>query len=252
MYRYALSMALLGGFALPAQALVTVESMTITGGTLEVTAPDGVSMFGILNLIPGSAATVDDGLLNGVIDADGHHGSPSNPVVTTTLLDIPVLGYFAHSAVTCNAGCSEMITIHDPDPNAITMTGPWAPEISADFSGFFVDFNGNQFLQGGTATGTANWIAYPTAEGHGGIFDFTLSWSAYNAQGPFEGLTGHWTLTGTAVMAVPEAESWALMLAGLGLVGAVTRRRHRNPDCSQTSAGQAFTREHSNQCKLAL
>lgn len=93
------------------------------------------------------------------------------------------------------------------------------------FSGFFVDFNGNKILQGGTATGTGNWIKIPTVEGGAGLFDFELSWSAYNSQGPFQGMTGHWTLTGTAVTAVPEADTYAMLLAGLGLVGMAARRQ---------------------------
>jgi hypothetical protein len=35
------------------------------------------------------------------------------------------------------------------------------------------------------------------------------------------------TLTGTAVAAVPEPETFAMLLAGLGLIGALTRRRNR-------------------------
>jgi hypothetical protein len=224
MYRSALCIALLGSISLSAQAF-SVESMTLTGGSLNITDPSGNSISGPLSLAPGAAATVTDGTINGVIDADGHHGSVSNPVLTTDLLGITVFGYFAHSAATPDTNAT-MITIHDPDPDAISMSGtPWDYLISADFSGFFVDFNGNKILQGGTATGTGNWIVIPTVEGGQGVFDFALSWSAYNAQGPFLGLTGNWTLTGTAVTAVPEANTYALMLAGLGLVGFAARRR---------------------------
>lgn len=222
MYRNTLSLILLACLSLPAHAVLSVERIIISSGTLEVTDPQGYS-FGMLELAPGSAATADDGLFNGVIDADGHHGSPSNPVVTTTFLGVPTYGYFAHSAVTCNADCSALVTVLDPDPGAISMSGPWGPAISADFSGFFVDFNGNHILQGGTAAGT--WSNLALMDDGSATFDFTLYWSAYNAQGPFLGMTGHWTLTGTAVMAVPETETWGLMVAGLSLVGAATRRR---------------------------
>ena len=34
-----------------------------------------------------------------------------------------------------------------------------------------------------------------------------------------------WAVRDGDVVAVPEAESWAMLLAGLGLVGAATRRR---------------------------
>lgn len=225
MYKSALCMALLSGISLSAQAL-SVESMTITGGSVSFTDPSGIPALGPVSLAPGSAATVDDGLLNGVIDADGVHGSASTSVVSALLLGTALHGYFTHSELTCDWNCNSMITVSDPDPDAISMNGtPWDPVISADFSGFFVDFNGNKFLQGGTATGTGSWIVVPTVEGSPGLFDFTLNWSAYNAQGPFQGMTGQWTLTGTAVTAVPEAEIHALMLAGLALVGAAAQRR---------------------------
>lgn len=227
MYKAAICIALLGSISLSAQAF-SVEGMTITGGSLSITDSYGDDVFGTLSLVPGSAATVNDGLLDGVVDADGLHGSTADPVVTTLLLGVPVYGYFAHSVTTPDTN-STMVTVLDPDPDAISMSGsPWDPVISADFSGFFVDFNGNKILQGGTATGTGTWTVIPTVEGGAGQFDFELSWSAYNAQGPFQGLTGHWTLTGTAVTAVPEAETYGLMLAGLALVGMTTRRR-RSP-----------------------
>lgn len=228
MYKRVLCIAALSSMSLSAQAF-SVESLTITGGSLNMTDPQGSSPFDApLTLTPGPAATLDDGLLNGVIDADGEHGSSANPVVSTLLLGTSVYGYFAHSATTCNSGCTSMITLHDPDPDAITMSGtPWEPVISADFSGFFVDFNGHTMLQGGTATGTGSWIVFPTVEGGESQFSFELSWSALVEQGPFQGMTGHWALTGTAVTAVPEAKTHALMLAGLGLVGMAARRRRR-------------------------
>lgn len=242
MYKAAICIALLGSISLSAQAF-SVEGMTITGGSLSITDPYGNDMLGTLSFAPGSAATVNDGLLDGVIDADGLHGSTAAPVVTTLLLGVPVYGYFAHSELTCNAGCSSMITVYDPDPDAISMSGsPWDPVISADFSGFFVDFNGNKILQGGIATGTGAWTVIPTVEGGAGEFDFELRWSAYNAQGPFQGLTSHWTLTGTAVTAVPEAETSALMLAGLALVGLAAGRRRKGGLAQSTQRKEKLKR----------
>ena len=67
----------------------------------------------------------------------------------------------------------------------------------------------------------------PAVEGGSGIYNFTLHWSLLNADGPFQGYTSDWVLTGTAVAVVPEPEAYALMLAGLGLIaGAVRRRRN--------------------------
>jgi hypothetical protein len=88
-------MTLLGTLCLPAQAAtLAVESMTITG------ASDWTSVNGfptLVNLTPGPAATLDDGVINSVIDADGHHGNPSNPVVSG-VFSAPLNGFFAHSA----------------------------------------------------------------------------------------------------------------------------------------------------------
>jgi hypothetical protein len=224
MYKSTLCLALLSSIPLSAQAF-SVESITITGGTLSITDPFGMPLSETMALTPGPAATVSDGLLNGVIDADGQHGSVSNPVVSTPFFGQTVAGYFAHSALACD-GCGSEALLHDPDPDAISMNGsPWDPVITADFSGFFVDFQGNRILQGGTATGWGSWIAIPVVEGGEGLFSFELSWSSLVLEGPFAGMTGHWMLTGTAVTAVPEAETYALMLAGLGLVGVAARRR---------------------------
>jgi hypothetical protein len=74
----------------------------------------------------------------------------------------------------------------------------------------------------------SNWPYTPVgatlAEG------FAISNPAYD---PGSGLwhpalrNGDWTLVTTGVTAVPEPETWAMLLAGLGIVGAVARRRRK-------------------------
>lgn len=54
---------------------------------------------------------------------------------------------------------------------------------------------------------------------------FSMSWNTTISGGSFDGQTAYWTFNGVAA-AVPEASTYGMMLAGLGLVGfAVSRRR---------------------------
>jgi hypothetical protein len=219
-----LSVLLVSIFASPAHALTT-ESLTITGGSM--TMYNESNSFGSVPILPGPSNTLDDGLVNGAVDADGLHGSPASPVTTFMFLGTPWKTFFAHSVQTpwtCNPDCT--LNIADPEPGAITVTGtPWDPAITADFSGFFTEWNGNLFRQGGQATGTGNWIVMPTPEGGTGLYNFSLQWSTYHDFGPFQGFTSDWVLNGTAVAVVPEPATYAMMLAGLGLVAGIARRR---------------------------
>lgn len=203
----------------------TTEAITITGGTFTLSTSSDT--FGAVPVLAGPSNTLDDGVIDGMVDADGLHGSAASPVTTFEFLGISWNTFFAHGVETsgaCNPTCS-LISIVDPEPGAITVTGtPWDPVITADFSGFFTEWNGNRFWQGGQATGTGEWIIQPTVEAGSGIYNFTLHWSLVNPAGPFQGLTSDWVLTGTAVAVVPEPETYALMLAGLGLVGCAARR----------------------------
>jgi hypothetical protein len=212
-----LSMAVSPAFAF------TTEAITITGGTFTLSDPY-LGNFGSVSILPGPANTLNDGLINGSVDADGLHGSEINPVITFDFLGINMNGFFAHSVETCNFDCTSMITINDPDPGAITVTGiPWGP-ITADFSGFFVEWNGNRFLEGGQATGTGNLIAVTSPPEGGGpgfaLYDISLHWSLVNPSGPFQGFTSDWVLTGTAMANLSQvpvpAAAWFF---GSGLIG---------------------------------
>jgi hypothetical protein len=221
--------ALLVSMAVSPAYAWTNESITITGGTF--TLSDLSNTFGAVPVLAGPSNTLDDEMLNGMVDADGLHGSESSPVTTFEFLGISWNTFFAHSVETlvppCEPTCT-LVTIVDPDSGAITMNGtPWDPVITADFSGFFTEWNGNRFRQGGQATGSGEWIIQPTVEGGSGIYNFTLHWSLVNAEGPFQGMTSDWVLTGTVVAVVPEPEAYTLILVGLGLIaGAVRMRRN--------------------------
>lgn len=211
--------------ATPAHAWTT-ESLTITGGSM--TMHNGVDSFGSVAILPGQSNTLDDNIVNGAVDTDGLHGSPASPVTTFQFLGIAWNTFFAHSMQTpwtCDPECT--LEVADPEPGAVTVTGTaWDPMISADLSGFFTEWNGNIIWQGGQATGTGSWAIVPPPEAGTGLYNFSLQWSVYHDAGPFQGFTSDWVLTGTAVAVVPEPETYAMMLAGLGLLaGAALRRR---------------------------
>lgn len=89
-----------------------------------------------------------------------------------------------------------------------------AGTISVDLSSWTAYWNGTNFNQGtSTATGTYDSVT--------GAYD--IGWASTVVGGPFDGQTGAWTLQGVA--AVPEASTYGMMLAGLGLVGFAVRRR---------------------------
>lgn len=90
---------------------------------------------------------------------------------------------------------------------------------TVDLSGFSPGWSVNAYLQGGIATGTAAWPTLPLGAGLA-IFSFNVGWAHDTTQ---------WNLTGAGmVMMVPEAETWTMMLAGLGLVGSMANARHHS------------------------
>lgn len=104
-------------------------------------------------------------------------------------------------------------------------------------------FSGDQFtiVANGNTLGTTS---FPIAQGasEDPIFDAATVWNDSRfSKGSWNLAAGSYTITGTAtlsaldsgmgylsVTAVPEPESYAMLLAGLGLMGAITRRRNRN------------------------
>jgi hypothetical protein len=104
-------------------------------------------------------------------------------------------------------------------------------------------FSGDQFsiFANGSALGLTS---APVAQGalEDPVFDAAAAWSDTRfSHGSWNLAAGSYTITGTAaispfdagigymsITAVPEADSYAMLLAGLGLMGVIARRRNRN------------------------
>jgi len=99
-------------------------------------------------------------------------------------------------------------------------------------------FSGDQFtiFANGASLGLTST---PVAQSVDQQFDAPIAWNnARWSKGSWNLAAGTYTITGIAtlspydggygamsVVAVPEPESWAMLLAGLGMVGAIARRR---------------------------
>ena len=108
-------------------------------------------------------------------------------------------------------------------------------EAGLDFSGWRSTWNGNttfDWSSGAWGTGFADGVALFNWDGVYG-HSYTLRYHATVPQGEptgFGGVKYELFLTGV-VRPVPEAETWALMLTGLGLVGVAARRKRSAADC---------------------
>lgn len=105
--------------------------------------------------------------------------------------------------------------------------------VTLNLGGFYATWNGTNFLQGtnsagpnGTSTSAIGTITGVTSATTGA---FTVAWQSYISGGPFDTQTGYWNISGNIanVAAVPEASTYGMMLAGLGLVGAMVARRRK-------------------------
>ena len=91
--------------------------------------------------------------------------------------------------------------------------------ISLNLSAWTANYQTQNFNQGSSAA-TGTW--------NPGTGAFTASWSSLIQGGIYNGVTGYWTVTGTAMAApVPEASTYGMMVVGLGLVGAAVMRRRK-------------------------
>jgi hypothetical protein len=96
-----------------------------------------------------------------------------------------------------------------------------------DMSGWTLGWNGvtpNNMGSGAWGAGFSNGVGNITWDGISG-HAYTLDYTATTQSGPFTGIRYALHLEG--VVAVPEASTYFMMLAGLGLVGAATARRRK-------------------------
>lgn len=102
-------------------------------------------------------------------------------------------------------------------------TVTWGSEVIGLGTGAWQVLNASSGMPtfGGYANGTAIF-------GWNGVYGdpYTLDYTATVQSGPFLGFRYALHLEGTAV-AVPEASTYGMMLVGLGLIGAVARRRRQ-------------------------
>lgn len=171
----------------------TLVDLNITGGTF--TMSDSVRAIGTTTFGPIGFDLVDG------------YGSQS---ALFGWLGIPWNVFTGNGTMTPYGGTGSPLT-GGPVPTG-TAT---ANTISFDLSAFSANWNGNNFNQGHSAV-TGNYDS--------GTGAFNGSWSLVNTEGPFQGFTSTWTVTGVAT-AVPEASTYTMMLVGLGLVGSMAVRR---------------------------
>lgn len=202
---------------------VAVSSMTLSGAAFCMDAPGSTNTS---CMATGTGGNVGTATVTGVDSSynlvSGYHGAGTfnggaNPA---SIIDMMFFG----GAVNTYTAASNLGTVNNA-PGSI----PGGPVPTADVSGsaitvdlssWFANYNGTDFNQGSpSVVGTWN----------SGTNDFTVRWTSTIIGGSFNNFVGTWTLQGTALAAaapIPEASTYGMMLAGLGLVGAmVTRRR---------------------------
>lgn len=99
-------------------------------------------------------------------------------------------------------------------------------QLEIDLSGWGLDWNGTQFVLP-PDVGTLVTAVEEIDETH---YFYTIDWShliTSDESSQYANLNTFWHLEGILVTAVPEAETYAMMLAGLSLVGLMSHRRRR-------------------------
>ena len=221
-----MAVASAGAYAVP------VVSMSVTGGTFEMPgftfSPIPYANFGTgaADLIGYHNGSGGANVANTAYDPAGTvgflFGSPTNNLKVNSYTAVTNMGDAGSPAGTIAGGPA--VT-----GNAASFTNGAA--ITVDLRSFFANYNGTDFnqgsgkdalgnLDGSFATGTLSSCV-------GNTCNYSIGWSSFIVGGPFATNTGIWTMTGVAVAAVPEASTYGMMLAGLGLVGGMVARRRK-------------------------
>lgn len=206
----------LSAAALSAQAeTLTVTSMTITGGSFGMGAPAPEACNGGSF---GSYQCITAGNSNPIDTTDGAFEGPT--LTSFNFFNSPVTTFTAATASGAAASTSGNPLMGTVDDVAGT--------ISMDLGSFYASWNGSNFLQApGDSAGALDPIVTGTYDSGTGAY--SLAWSSYITTDPFAGQTGYWNITGTVTTAapIPEASTYGMMLAGLGLVGGMVARRRK-------------------------
>jgi hypothetical protein len=205
----------LAGASLGAQAVET--TMTVTGGSFAMGffTPNGPISFAALG--SGAADITDTYNAPGWDTGAAQTGAASGTIGAFAFGSAWVNTYTAASATQAGvAGGGPAPVFNGPLTNGA---------FTIDMSSFFANWNTTDFSQGNSSV--SGTLSNCGAAG----CDFTMGWDSLIVGGPFNGNTGTWVLNGTIAGAavvpppVPEASTYGMMLAGLGLVGFAVRRR---------------------------
>ncbi len=213
---------------------IPVTSISVTGGTFQMPGFSGIIPYA--NFGTGSTNTVGY-----------HNGSGGASVANTAFDPAGTVGFYFGAGVpgstqktvntyTAATNMGDLGSAAGTIPGGPAVTGNATSftngaTFNVDMSSFFANYNGTDFNQGSgkNAVGVADGsFATGTLSGcAGNTCNYSIGWSSYIVGGPFDGNTGIWTMTGTTVAAVPEASTYGMMLAGLGLVGGMVARRRK-------------------------
>lgn len=227
------------GLVAGAQA-VGVSSITVTAAQFSLglpisgtcSSPNASNFSGCVNAAIGTENTIAAGFTGGaradslpqvpndIVNFNFFGTNPSNRVTTdlfnTAVGAAPANDWTTGFQGTVNLGGDNVLSNGDV--------------VSLNLGGFYATWNGTNFLQGtnsagpnGTSTSALGTITGVTNATTGA---FTVAWQSYITGGPFDTQTGYWNVSGN-VAAVPEASTYGMMLAGLGLVGAMVARRRK-------------------------
>ncbi len=208
----------LASASVSAYAIPTV--MTVTTGSFGMGFFTGGGFIPVTDFGSGAADITDAYNAPGWNTSVGQNTS-SNPTTGPAAGSIASFQFGAAQVNTYTAAAATQAGVVGGGPAPVFTGTLTNGATTMDMSSFFANWNGTDFNQGNSA-------AALTLSGCGvSGCNFSMAWQSAIVGGPFGGNTGSWVLGGT-IAAVPEASTYGMMIAGLGLVGFVARRRSRS------------------------